>query len=169
MTHQSWAPCGKKKREGSACPSLRTAYVYIVQDRLRARCLWRCSIGQHLTEALRERSSKSRFLGSLNLEQPAQNSHDESDATINERLHPPSVRQRAHARKGNTRTLLEHETIGVQKTHRDDRWQRSRRGGRRSRPGHRGLLRSGGRINSSPARLACRARVPPRVLTGRQT
>ena len=155
MTHQSWPACGKKKREGSARPSLSTAYAYIVQDRVRARSLWRCSIGKQLTEALRERSSKSRFLGSLNLEQPAQNSHDESDATINERLHPPSVRQRAHARKGTPRTLLNMRRSGVQKTHRDDRWQRSRRGGRRSRPGHRGLLRSGGRINSSPARLAC--------------
>ena len=98
-THQSWAPCGKKKREGSARPSLSTAYAYIVQDRVRARSLW-------LTEALRERSSKSRFLGSLNLEQPAQNSHDEAQVarwvTINERLHPRTVRQRAHARTGNT-------------------------------------------------------------------
>jgi len=152
MTHQSWPACGKKKREGSARPSLSTAYAYIVQDRVRARSLWRCSIGKQLTEALRERSSKSRFLGSLNLEQPA---HDEAEATIDQRLHPRAVRQRAHARKGTPRTLLNMRRSGVQKTHRDDRWQRSRRRGRRIRPGHRGLLRSGGRINSSPARLAC--------------
>jgi|LauGreDrversion2_3_1035106.scaffolds.fasta_scaffold119757_1 hypothetical protein len=97
----------KKQREGSARPFLSTAYGYIVPDRVRAQSLWRCSIGQQLTEALRERSSKSRLLGSLNLEQPAQSSHDESRGNheMNDCIHERFGNARAHAQE--TRTLLE--------------------------------------------------------------